>query len=147
MGHTRFKDTFSGDLFEVPQPDAPLAGGQNYRSEVAHLVTEVIAESGLDRYAIAATMSRLTGKEVSKYMLDAWSAESREAYNIPMYMVPVLETACETHRITVWLADKRGARALVGKEALDAQIGKLERAKEEATRKIKELKRMMGETE
>ena len=41
----------------------------------------------------------------------------------------------------------RGCKVLVGKAALDAEIGKLERLKEEAGRKIKQLKHAMGEME
>lgn len=141
----RHPDTLTGDLFALlPQPAADGPGTQNYCIEVAHLVSQAIAESHLDRHDIAARMSRLTGREVSKYMLDAWSAESREAYNLPLYLVPVLEVACFTHLFSRWLAAKRGGQVLVGKEALDAEIGKLERAKDEATRRIKQLKTVMG---
>ncbi len=58
--------------------------------------------------------------------------------------MPALEAACETHLLTRWLADKRGARVLIGREALTAELGRLERAREEAARKIRELKKLMG---
>ena len=140
-------DDFTLDLFEVPQPAAPLPASMDYGREVAALVSEVLRNSDCDRYEVAARMSRLTGKEVSKYMLDAWSSESRDAYNMPFYMVPVLEAACETHVFSNWLADKRGGRLLVGKETLTAQLGKLMRQKEETDRMIKQVKKVMGEME
>ncbi|MFA5633519.1 MAG: hypothetical protein WC997_18685 [Porticoccaceae bacterium] len=133
------------DLFEVPQPAAQLPASMDYGREVAHLVSEILRVAPGDRFDISARMSRLTGREVSKYMLDAWCSESREAYNVPFYLVPVLETACETHVLSSWLADKRGGRLLIGKDALTAELGKLERLKEEASRKIRELKKVMGE--
>lgn len=58
-----------------------------------------------------------------------------------------LEAACETHVLTHWLAEKRGGQLLVGKAALDAEIGKLERARDEAGKRIRQLKHVMGELE
>ena len=141
----RTRDTHTLDLFEVPQPAAEMPASMDYRREVAHLVGEVLKQADGDRYEIASRMSRLIGREVSKYMLDAWSAESRDAYNMPFYAAPVLEAACHTHALSNWLADKRGGRLLVGREALNAELGKLEKMKDEAARKIRELKRLMGD--
>lgn len=135
------------DMFMVPTPAAPLPASMDYGREVAHLVGTVLKDADGDRYEIAARMSRLMGREVSKYMLDAWSSESREAYNLPFYITPVLETACTTHLLSNWLADKRGGQLLIGREALNAELGKLEHLKEEATKKIRELKKMMGDTQ
>lgn len=140
-------DDLTLDLFVVPQPVAPLPSSMDYGREVAAMVSDVLSHADGDRYEIAARMSRLTGRDVSKYMLDAWSSESRDTYNIPFYMTPVLEAACETHNFSNWLADKRGGRLLIGKEALTAELGKLERAKEEAAKKIRDLKKIMGEFE
>lgn len=119
----------------------------DYRAEIALLVGDALKGAEGDRYAVAATMSRLTGQEVSKYMLDAWASEARDAYNMPFYQAPVLETACNTLVLSSWLADKRGGRLLIGKETLAAELGKLERVKEQANRQIRELKRLMGEME
>lgn len=139
--------TLELELFEVPQPPTLLPGSMDYGVEVSSMVGELLKDADGDRYEVAARMSRLAGKEVSKYMLDAWSSESRDAYNLPFYLAPVLESACKTHALGSWLADKRGGRLLVGRETLNAELGKLERLKEEAQRKIKELKRVMGEQE
>jgi len=135
------------DLFEVPQPASSLPSSMDYRAEISGLVGIALKECDLDRYEVAAEMSKLSGQEVSKYMIDAWASESRDAYNMPFYQTAVLETACKTHLFTNWLADKRGGRLLIGKETLCAELGKLERLKEEAARKIRELKKVMGEME
>lgn len=141
----RSRDTRTLDMFSIPQPAAPLPASMDYRREVSALVGQALKDADGDRYEIASRMSRLSGREVSKYMLDAWSSESRDAYNIPFYETPVLETACNTHIFSNWLADKRGGELLLGKETLNAELGKLERLKEDAARKIRELKKMMGE--
>jgi hypothetical protein len=140
----RAKDTQTLDLFEVPQPAAAIPAGLNYRATVAGLVGVMLKSAEGDRYDIAAACSRLTGKEVSKYMLDAYSSEGRDEFNLPLWVVPALEEACNSHLITNWLAGVRGGRLLIGRDALNAELGKLERLKEEAARKIKELKKQMG---
>lgn len=140
-------DDLTIDMFSYPHPVAALPASMNYGQEVAHLVSIMLAAAELDRYQVAAEMSKLTGKEVSKYMLDAYSAESREAFNIPFYLIPSLETVSQSHMLTNWLADKRGGRLLIGKENLNAELGKLERQRDDAARKIKELKKVLGEEE
>lgn len=143
----RARDTHTLDLFEVPQPAAPLPASMDYGPLVAHMVSDLLRGAGCDRHEVAARMSRLTGKEVSKYMLDAWSSESREAYNVPFYLVPVLEAACSTHVLTNWLAGVRGGRLLIGREALNAELGRLEHVRAQAGQKIRDLKKLMGEVE
>ncbi len=143
----RQRDTRTLDLFEVPQPAAQLPASMDYGALVAHMVSDLLRQAEGDRHDIAARMSRLTGRDVSKYMLDAWSSESRDTFNIPFYLVPVLEAACSTHCLSSWLVDVRGGRMLIGREALNAELGKLERLKEDAAKKIRDLKRQMGELE
>lgn len=143
----RHRDTLTLDLFAVPQPVAPAPGSHDFRREVSAMVGEALKEADVDRYEIAARMSRLSGTEVSKYMLDAWSSEARDAYNLPFYQAPVLEAACNTHLFSNWLAGKRGGRLLLGKETLNAELGKLERLRDEAAKRIKDLKRLMGDME
>ncbi|WP_320837421.1 hypothetical protein [Zhongshania sp.] len=141
----RTRDTKTLDLFEVPQPAAQLPASMDYGALVAHMVSEVLRTADCDRHEIAARMSRLTGKDVSKYMLDAWSSESRDTYNIPFYLVPVLETACSSHQFSNWLASVRGGRLLIGREALNAELGRLEHAKAQAAQRIRDLKKQMGD--
>ncbi len=141
----RHVDMATPDMFAAPLPAQPIPGSHDYRSVIAGLVGQMLHKGGKDRFAIAAEMSRLTGKEVSKYMLDAYSAESREEYNLPLYLVPALEVACGTHEMTTWLAHVRGARIYVGRDALQAELGKLETQHEQIKNDIREMKRKLGE--
>ncbi len=92
-------------------------------------------------------MSELVGHEVTKHQLDSWTAESREGWRFPLEYLPALEVALETHALTAWLADLRGARLSVGREALEAQLGKVARMKDALAQQEKSLKRILGETE
>ena len=90
-------------------------------------------------------MAELTGDNISVHSLNAWTAESREGHRFPLEYLAAFEVAAETTALTAWLADIRGGKVLMGKEALDAEIGKLERLRENAGKKIKQLKQAMGE--
>ena len=143
----RVHDPLTLDLFEVPVPRVPLPGALDVGLAVRHLVSDLLKASPRNRFEIAARMSELLGHEITKHQLDSWTAESREGWRFPLEYLPAFEVAVETHQLTTWLADLRGCKVLVGKEALDAEIGKLERLKEDAARKIKQLKHAMGEME
>lgn len=143
----RVHDPLTLDLFEVPVPRAPLPGALDVGLQIRHLVSDLLKACPLNRFEVAARMSELLGHEITKHQLDSWTAESREGWRFPLEYLPAFEVAVETHRVTTWLADLRGCKVLVGKEALDAEIGKLERLKEDAARKIKQLKQAMGEME
>lgn len=141
-------DALTLDMFEVPQPMPALEGTHDFRGVVAGLVCDLLdqaAAAGLNRHQVAAETSRLTGKEVSKAMLDNYTSIAHEAYNIPLWLVPALESVCRAHLMTQWLVATRGGKLLVGREALNAELGRLERARDEAGRKIRQLKSVMGE--
>jgi hypothetical protein len=142
------RDAMTLDLFEVPQPLPALEGTHDFRAHVAGLVADLLeqaAAGGMKRHQVAAEVSRLTGKELSKAMLDNYTSLAHDTYNIPLWRVPALESVCNAHVLTQWLVGTRGGKLLVGREALNAELGRLERARDEAARKIKQLKHVMGE--
>jgi len=138
------KDDRTLDIFAVPQPVLAIPGNGNYAAQVSELVGEVLKTTDLDRYEVAARMSRLSGDDVSKNMLDAWSSPARADHNLPLYRAALLEEVCASHSLTDWLVILRGGRVAYGREALDAELGKLERVAADATQKARALKRMLG---
>ncbi|WP_325436896.1 hypothetical protein [Pseudomonas nitroreducens] len=141
----RRKDDRTFELFAVPQAAAVIPGQCNYGHQVSGLIGEILKATDLDRHEIAARMSRMSGDDVSKNMLDAWASTARVDHNLPLYRVPLLESVCESHVLTDWLVDMRGGRATYGKDALLAELGRVVRKREEATRQERELKKLMGE--
>lgn len=141
----RPRDTLTADLFEVPVPRTPLPGALDVGLQVRHLLSDLLKASPLNRFEVAARMSELLGQDITKHQLDSWTAESREGWRFPLEYLPAFEVACETTAITAWIADLRGGQVLMGKEVLNAEIGKLERLKEDTARKIRQLKQAMGE--
>lgn len=132
------------ELFAVPTPAPAVPAGLNYGVEVAHLVSSMLKGAEGDRYEIASAMSRLTGKDVSKLMLDGWSSEARDNFNMPFYLVPAFECATSSYDLTAWLAAKRGARVYVGRDALVAGLGQLQAQRDSLDGRIREMKRRLG---
>lgn len=140
------RDTSTGDLFvDIPRPAPALPATMDFRGELSALVGDMLAEArraddSRDRYGICAAMSRLTDHDVTKPMLDGYTSAAREAFNLPFWLVPALETACDSTRLTEWLAAKRGGRVLLGPDALDAEIGRLEGEREVVADRLRELR-------
>jgi len=143
----RAADLLTGDLFEVPAPRAALPGALDVGLALRHLLSNLLKASPLSRYQVAARMSELTGSDITKNQLDAWTAESREAWRFPLEYLPAFESAVETHDVTAWLADLRGARLSVGREALEAQLGRITRMRDDLARQERALKKLLGEGE
>lgn len=133
----------TGDLFAIPQPLRQAPGSMDFRAAVSELVSQMLAEAhraGLDRHDVAARASRLTGKDVSKNMLDGYTAPGREEFNLPLWLAPVLEVACAATPLATWHASVHGGRLLVGAETLDAEIGRLMREHEATAERLRDLK-------
>ena len=141
----RAADLLTGDLFAVPEPAATLPGAMDYGLAIRRLLADAIKASPLNTFQIAARMSELTGVTITEHQLHAWTAPSREGWRFPLEYLPAFEVASETHTITAFLAGTLGGRLLIGREALNAELGRLERVRDDAGRKIKQLKNVMGE--
>lgn len=141
----RAADLATLDLFAIPAPATPCVGGLDVGLSLRHLLSDLLKACPSSRHQIAARMAELTGHDISKHQLDAWTAESREGWRFPLEYLPALEAALETHAVTAWIADLRGATVLVGKDALLAELGKVERAKQDLSAREKTLKRLLGE--
>lgn len=136
-------DKLSGDLFEVPQPISPYAGALACRAQIANLMSAAL--KGHDRYDVATQMSRLLGREFSKNILDAYTAESREEHIPPIDTAIAFDMATGGMSLLNFYAQMLGARLVVGRENLNWQLGKLEAMREEIAKEIKKVKQTMGE--
>lgn len=138
-------DPLTLDLFEVPAPVQPTPGALAVGPALRGLLSDLLKRSLLSRHDVAARMSELTGDTITKHQLDSWTAESREGWRFPLEYLPALEEAVQTHDVTAWVADLRGARLSVGREALEAQLGKVSQMRDELARQERALKKLLGE--
>lgn len=141
----RPSDALTMDLFEVPVPVQPTPGALAVGVALRGLLSDLLKRSPLSRFDVAARMSELTGDPITKHQLDSWTAESREGWRFPLEYLPALEEALQTHEITAWIADLRGARLSVGREALEAQLGRVAQMRDELARQERALKKVLGE--
>lgn len=133
------------DLFEIPQALSPLPGSMDFRPVISGLMSAMLAEAhtaGLDRHEVASRASRLAGRDITKNMLDGYTSEAREEFNVPLWAAPVIEIACASTVLASWHAGIHGGRMSVGAEALDAEIGRVMREKELADARLRELKNL-----
>lgn len=142
------RDPLTIDMFDmaiVPVARTPKPGALDINMQFRHVLSDEIKKSPLSRHQIAARMSELLGHEVTKHQLDSWTAESRDGWRFPLEYLPALEVALETHEVLTWLAGIRGAKLAVGCEALETQLGKLERMKGELRKQEAAIKKLLGE--
>lgn len=136
-------DSLTGDMFALPRQAASVPGSMDYRPTVSALVGDMLKDAGaagMDRWEVATRASRLAGRDVSKNMLDGYTAESREEFNCPLWLAPVLEIVCSSTRLAEWHGGIVGGQLLLGAATLDAEIGRLERVRQQASEEIRALK-------
>lgn len=132
-------------LYQLPPPSTHTVGSLDIQAELTEVIAQAIKACPKDRYAIATEMSRLAGVDVSKAMIDAWTAPSKEGHRFPLCLLPAFEVACSTIALQECIARKRGSTILVGKQVIHAQLGRLEHMKEEIKREELKLKRQLGQ--
>lgn len=129
------------ELFEIPSPSAAAPASMNFDKEIRHLLSNALKQTSKTRYEVCARMSELIGQEITISMLNAWTAESREAWRFPFAYATAFEIACETFCLTEFLARQRGCKVYAGDEVRQAEIGRLESQMDELATKLKALKK------
>lgn len=127
----RFHDALTMELFSIPEAVEAIAGMLDMDVAIREALNDAIKFSDFNRYEIAAEMSRLTGRNITRYMLDAYTSDSREAHNFPLRYAVAFEQVTGSYCIMQLLAKLRGCKVLVGDEALYAELGRLEQAEME----------------
>lgn len=141
---TKTTDMFPADaMFDIPQPASRAYGELALGVQVAHRIAEMLKHSPLSRNEIAARMSELTGDDISKHSLDAWTAQSRIEWRFPLEYLPALEVALESHALTQWIGAVRGCKVMVGREALDAEMGKIKKQQMALAHREKVLRKIL----
>lgn len=123
--------------------DGTLDIDTELRSAISHDLKRAVnpcTGSELSRYQVAARMSELVGQEITKSMLDNWTAEAHEKHRFPAQFLPafVIATGGQRRAFEV-LSRKAGLFALPGPEALRAEIQRLD--EEEKRIKVEKQKR------
>ena len=136
----RFADTNTGDLFAALARPAATPGSLSCAKECSAVMSQALKDCPLDRYEVAARMSRLLGEEITKSMLDTWTAESKDEH-IPNYLRAIaFDAAIESDALLNFFASKRGRRALDGEDSLLTELGRMEQMRDQLSGQIKAVR-------
>lgn len=139
-------DIFTTDLFEVPRAAISSPGSLACRQEIAAVMSDAIRNNtASDRYQIAAEMSRLLGRDFSKNMLDAYTAESREDHMPPIDTAIAFDMAVGGFSLINIYAAKLGCKVMVGSEVLLHELGRIEQEEANLAKRKKALKKYLGD--
>jgi hypothetical protein len=151
MGRRKQNDPNQLNLLDlIQQQETTLAGrstdepgGLNMTSAVRHALYEAIRESGLSRWQIAAKMSELTDCEISKFMLDAWTSESKDGHRFPMEFAPAFCQATSNNGPIEVICRPVGMYALDGPDALRSQLHRLAEERKKLQSQEREMQQLL----
>jgi hypothetical protein len=112
---------------------------------VASAVSAVLKDDPRSRFEIAGGMSALLADEVSKAMLDAYSAEARESHNISLSRFLALIAETQRYDVLDALCRRIGCRTVVGEEVLTVELGHIASQIERLRQREKVLRRVAPE--
>jgi len=117
------------------------AGSLDMDKQFREIISEALRGCcPLSRYQVAARMSELLGQDITKTMLDSWTAESKEQHRFPAVFLPAFCEAVGSTEPIRMIGRRVGVFVLPGPEALRAEIQRIE---EEINRKQAEKRRRM----
>jgi hypothetical protein len=116
------------------------AGSFDIDSQFRAAISEALKHCPLSRWQVAARMSELTGGEITKAMLDSWTAESKEGHRFPAIFLPAFCEAAGCNEPLKMMGRRVGVFILPGPEALRAEIQRIE---EEINRKQADKRRRL----
>ena len=116
------------NFFDVPSAPREDCGGLDIASAVRDMLSDMLSAAtalGMDRHDIGTQISRLSGRDMTKNMLDQYCAPSAEPKRFPLEALPALTVATGDYRLLEMIAEQCGCRVARGEEALLAEIGAL----------------------
>jgi len=97
-------------------------GSLNLHSELSQAASLDLKECPLSRWQVAGSMSELTGTEITKSMLDSWTAESKEGHRMPAVFVPAFCIMTKSTRTLEVMTRHVGVFVLPGADALRSEV-------------------------
>ena len=133
------------DLLKDLRPQNSGFSSFNIDLLLRETISQAIKESPLSRFQIAAKMSDALGVEVSKTMIDSWTAESREGINrFPACYLPAFCHAVNSIEPLRVLADLVGSVVVQGEDALRIEMSKIEEQEQRLSEKKKAIKTILN---
>jgi hypothetical protein len=129
-----------------PMPGASAEGAlAGFDKVVASAVSSILKEDPRNRFEIAGGVSALLDDEVSKAMMDAYSAEAKDTHNISLARFLALIAETQRYDVLDGLCQKIGCKVVVGEEILTVELGHIERQMQRLQERRTVLKRVAPE--
>lgn len=122
-------------------------GSLDVSEKLRRAIVLAIKVSGKDRFVLAGEISNLIGRQITKAMLDSWTAESKPGNRPPADIIPAFckATAC-TEPMAV-LNEPAGIFGLPGPDALRAEIQKFSEQERRARSEKRKREMFLSEME
>ena len=128
-------------LFQASRQTTPGVGSHDFSHRFCHLLSAALKGCQKDRYEVACEMSRLTGDDITKAMLDSWTSQSKEQNRFPAQYLPAFMFVVGSNEPLEFLADKSGCLALTGDEAAMVVEARIDHAIKDLQKKKRDLKK------
>ncbi|MCC6195682.1 MAG: hypothetical protein IT518_14560 [Burkholderiales bacterium] len=135
-------------FFDVPAAPQPVPGSHDISAAVRECLAEVLAlarAGGTDRYAVAAEVSRLSGRDMTKNMLDRYTAADEDK-RFPLEALPALVGATGNFRLLELVAEACGCKVLRSEEAWITEVGAATLLERSVRSRIGALQRAVPDT-
>lgn len=109
---------------ETRRSDSSTEGTLNIRERLRCSLSRAIKDCRLSRAQIAGEMSHLLGVDVTKSIIDAWTAESKDNYRIPAEYLPAFCRVTDSNEAIEILNETAGMFSMPGPDALRSEIQK-----------------------
>jgi len=128
-------------IFEAIQENSassdPAPGSYDIDKSFREAISSALKACRPNRYQVAARMSELVGQDITKTMLDSWTAESKEQHRFPAIFLPAFcEATGQTYPLAM-LGQSARVFVMQGPDALRADIRRDEETIRVIRRRIK----------
>ena len=106
------------------QVDRNSEGTLNIRDRLRQSLSQAIKASNLSRHQIAGEMSHYLGVDITKAVIDAWTAESKDNYRMPAEYLPAFCRATGCNEPIEIINETAGIFSMPGPDALRSEIQK-----------------------
>lgn len=135
-------------FFEIAEEPGHDPGSRNIDQPLRAWLNRAIKESGKPRVLIAAEMTELLfgdddEQAVTRAQLDSWTGASRTEWRFPLAYLPAFIQATSAYWLMDKIARQSGCRALVGEDALYAELGRLDSVSRDATARAKDIRKRL----
>jgi hypothetical protein len=128
---------------EDEEKTEPAPGSMDIGNRLKNELSEGLRRCMLSRFEVASKMSELVGAEITKSMLDSWTAESKEYHRFPAEYLPAF-CAVTGHKEPLRLMARMiKCYLLEGKEALMAELGQIDQMRRELAKREKAVRNLL----